>query len=195
MKIIKALGLVVPVAGIAMVLFGSATAMAESTALCEADENPCESPVSHVHYAAAGKIKVVTSSMTYECKALLLAAVSELGSPQVLEGSFTYTSCDNGCTRTEENGPAVLQFLKTGNESGEAIGESLVHVVCGIFINCTYTLEGMTASLKGPLSSSQANGELTFVEQEMRHESGAICPEEAFLNATFVPLSPTYISS
>jgi len=193
-KRIKILGPVMVVAIFAMALLGASPAVGESTALCKADEeSECASPISHVHYVA-NDLEVLTSVMDYKCDALLLASDTELGAPQVLEGTFTYTSCNNGCERTEENGPAVLNFLKTGHESGEATGESLVHVVCGFFINCRYTLEGLVGSVKGPLLSSENNGEINFVEQELFHESG-FCPEVGLLDAKFVPLSPIYISS
>jgi hypothetical protein len=193
-KIVKAFSLAISVVGLAMALLGSSTAMAESTALCEADESPCNSPVSHVHYVASN-LEVLTSAMDYKCDALLLASVGKLGAPQVLEGNFTYTNCNNSCTRTEENGPAVLTFLRTGTESAEATGESLVHVECGFTINCRYTLEGLVGNVKGPLISSENNGEITFEKQELTHESGTLCPTVGYLDAKFVPLSPIYISS
>jgi hypothetical protein len=192
-KTFKIFGLIAPLAVIAMALLGPPAAMGESTSLCEVDEATCNSPVEHVHYT--GDIEVLTSAMNYYCEALFLGDVSELGAPQIVEGNFTYTDCNNGCTRTEENGPAVLNFLKIGHETGEATGESLVHVHCGAFINCNYTLENVVGSVKGPLLSSGENGEVSFNEQAIVHESGFICPEEAFLDGTFEPLSAIYISS
>lgn len=195
MKAVKTCGLLAVIVVFVLALLGPSMAMGESTSLCNADEeSECASPVSHVHYTS-GNMTVVTSVMTYECSALLLADAGELGAPQILKGAYTYTSCNQGCTRTEENGPAVLNFLKTGHESGEATGESLVHVSCGSTINCTYTLKGMIAAIKGPLLSTETNGELTFTEQTMVHESGLFCPKEAHLTVKFTPLSATYISS
>jgi len=193
-KTVKTSGLLAAVAVFAMALLGPSIAMGESTSLCSADEDPCNSPVSHVHYVS-NDLKVETSVMDYECDSLLLADVSELGSPQVLEGSFTYTNCGS-CTREEENGPAILNFLKTGHETAAGTGESLVFVDCGSFIECSYTLENVTGSVIGPLLSSENNGEIKFKKAPLTHEEGGLfCPAEAYLKATFVPLSPTYISS
>lgn len=194
MKRVKVLGPITVIAIFAMALLGPSLAMGESTLLCEADEeSKCASPASHVHYEA-DNLLVLTSAMTYRCDGLLLASGEELGAPQVLEGNFTYSSCDNGCERTEENGPAVLKFLKTGHESAEGTGESLVHVVCGAFINCRYTLQGLVGSVIGPLLASEENGEISFVEASLSHESGTLCPAVGKLDAKFVPLSPIYIS-
>lgn len=185
------------VAIVAAALIGPSAAMGETTALCEVDESPCGSPVSHVHNS--GEIEVITSVMTYNCDALFLGEASKLGAPQEVVGKFTYTNCtankSASCTRTEENGPAVLTFLKEGHEFAKATGEFLVHVVCSGFIDCRYTLAGEVASVLGPLLSKEENGEITFTEQAMQSEGGALCPKTAKLNATLVPLSATYISS
>ena len=197
MKRVKTVGSMAVLALFAMALLGPSLAMAEDTALCKSDEETCESPVTHVHYLA-DDMEVKTSAMDYKCDALFLGDALEegLGSPLIIHGGFTYTSCNNSCTRTEENGPAILSFLKTGPESAEVITEALVHVVCGISINCSYVFEEVLGIATGPLSSSEANGELDIVEQFLNHESGGIfCPKEGFLTALFVPLSATYISS
>jgi hypothetical protein len=193
-KRVKVLGSLAAVAAFAMALLGPSTAMGETTALCKADESPCNSAVSHVHYLSQD-MEVESPEMTYKCDALFLGTVYELGAPQAIEGKFTYTNCNGDCSRTEENGPAVLNFLKTGHELAEGTGESLVHINCPGFFNCNYTLENVTGNIKGPLLSSEKNGEIRFEKTLLTHESGVLCPSEAFLSATFVPLSPTYISS
>jgi hypothetical protein len=194
-KRVKVLGPITVIAIFAMALLGPSLAMGESTLLCEADEeSECASPVSHLH-TEADDLEVLTSSMDYKCDGLFLGTVGELGEPQLVEGNFTYSSCNNSCIRTEENGPAVIEFLKTGHESAKGTGESLVHVVCGSFINCRYTLQGLVGNVLGPLLSSEENGEISFVEATLSKESGALCPTIGKLDAKFVPLSPIYISS
>lgn len=198
MKTVKTLGSFVVIAILAMAFIGPSLAAAENTALCEVDENPCKSPVSKVHYT--GHIEVLTSLMNYDCDALFSGEVFELGAPQEIKGNFTYTNCSAGgsqsCTRTEENGPSVLTFLKEGHESAKGTGESLVHVVCGSSIDCSYTLVGIVGLVRGPLLASENNGEITYVEQTMPKELGGfLCPKLAKLDANFVPLSATYISS
>ena len=198
MKKIKTAGLLATAAILATALLGPSSAMGETTALCEADESPCKAPLTHVHYA--GQIEVLTSVMDYNCNALFLGEVSELGAPQAIEGNFTYTNCtankSASCTRTEENGPSVLTFLKEGHESAKGTGESLVHVVCESFIDCSYTLVGIVGGVRGPLLASENNGEITYAEQTMQKEAGGfLCPKTAKLDGTLVPLSATYISS
>lgn len=197
MKAVKTLGSFAILAILAMSFMSLPLAAAENTALCEVDENPCKSPVSKVHYT--GHIEVLTSIMNYDCDALFSGEVFELAAPQEIEGNFTYTNCTGGgtsCTRVEENGPSVLKFLKEGHESAKGTGESLVHVVCGTSIDCSYPLVGIVGSVLGPLLSKENNGEITFVEQTMQKEAGGfLCPKTAKLDGEFVPLSATYISS
>lgn len=198
MKAVKTLGSFAVLAILAMAFIGPSLAAAENTALCEVDENPCKSLVSKVHYT--GHIEVLTSVMNYDCDALFSGEVFELGAPQEVEGNFTYTNChaneNVNCTRTEENGPSVLTFLKEGHESAKGTGTSLVHVVCGAFIDCSYTLAGQVASVIGPLLSKENDGEIKFVSQAMVHEAGGFtCPKTALLDGVFSPLSETYISS
>ena len=197
MKRVKVLGSIAVFAIFAMALLGPTLAMGETTAFCGSDEESCKSPVSHVHYSA-DDILVETSAMEYECDALFLGDALEegLGSPLVIHGNFTYTSCKNGCERTEENGPAIVSFLKTGHESAEVTLEALIHVVCPSFINCSYIFEEVIGTAKGPLLSIENNGEFYYLKQFLNHESGGLlCPKEGFLTAVFVPLSKTYISS
>jgi hypothetical protein len=197
-KTVKTLGSFVVIAILAMAFIGPSLAAAENTALCEVDENPCKSPVSKAHYT--GHIEVLTSVMNYDCDALFSGTVFELAAPQAVEGEFSYTNCtasgSTSCTRTEENGPSVLTFLKEGHETAKGTGKSLVHVVCGTAIDCSYTLVGIVGNVRGPLLASENNGEITFAEQTMpKEEGGFLCPKTAKLDGTFVPLSATYISS
>jgi hypothetical protein len=196
-KPVKTLVPLVVVALFAMALLGSSPAMAETTALCEADESPCGSPMSHIHYVAEN-LEILTSAMNYKCDALFLASVSKLGAPQVLEGQFTYTNCNQSCSRDEVNGPTVLDLLKTGHESAELTEDeenvSGIHSLCSL-INCVYSFEGLVGAAKGPLLSANSNGEISWNKQTLLHTSGTLCPKEAYLDATFAPLSKTYISS
>ena len=195
MKNVKSLGSIMVVAILAMALLGPSLAMGENTALCKADEeSKCSSPISHIHYVA-NDLEILTSTMNYKCDVLLLATVGELGAPQVLEGEFTYTNCNNGCSREIVNGPAILYFLKTGHEKAEVVGEeSEIRSLCS-GINCVYSLEGLIGDVKGPLLSTANNGEYVYWGQELTKVSGLFCPTIAKLDAKFEPLSSTYISS
>src|SRR5262245_27312030 len=104
-----------------MALLGPTAAMAENTALCQADQSTCSSPWTHTHYAAED-LEIINTYVSYECDGLYLANVNQLGAPQLLEGEFAYSNCDQGCSREEENGPVELELLKTGHESAELVG-------------------------------------------------------------------------
>jgi len=194
MKRVMALGPIAVVAVFAMALLGPSIAMGESTSLCEVDESPCGSPISHVHYISKD-MRITVPEMNYQCDVLFLGDVSALGSPQTIEGTFTYTNCNQKCSRKEENGPAVLDLLRTGTEAGELTGEAEIHSFCLGFIDCVYSFENLVGKANGPLISNQENGEFRYNEVPLTHVSGFLCPKEAYLDATFVPLSATYISS
>jgi hypothetical protein len=176
-----------------MALLGPSVAMGESTSLCKADESPCASPVSHVHYVAEDIF--ILGAYTYHCDALLLASVGELGSPQVLEGNLTYYNCSGGCTRTEISEGGTIFFLRTGTDLAEVTGEGFeILSECDLF-HCVYSFKGLIGDAKGPLLSTTSNGEYTYVELPLTKVSGFFCPKVTKLDAKFVPLSATYISS
>jgi hypothetical protein len=121
MKPIKTLVLVA-LAVLATMAFASPSVMAESTALCSVDpiggtQCPSGYLISHVHEVSVFKGKLLAGAITVECDVLFLGDVGALGSPQVIEGNFTYTNCGK-CSVTEENGPAEIEVLKEGHEYG-----------------------------------------------------------------------------
>jgi hypothetical protein len=206
MKAIKMFGLAVLTALMAMAFVGAASAMAESTVLCKNDESPCTegNVIAHVHETSVGKAKLLTSFGTTECNVLFLgdaAEAMEEGAGLGVIGSFTYTECTLGgsnCTATEENGPAELEVLKEGHETGKVTGEGLVHLVCGKSIDCSYNGTGLTGTAKGPLLSAQTpdNGEVSLSEQSTTKEAGGfLCPKTAKLDITTTPLVATYVST
>jgi hypothetical protein len=186
-------GLLAAIAVLAMALTGPSTAMALSTALCKADTEKCTTPVSHVHYEAED-LEVLNTTESYKCDALYLANVYALGSPQVLEGAFTYSNCDKGCSRVEENGPVILHLLRTEHETAELSGTSGAGVrsECGggSLINCVYSFENLIATVKGPLLSTSGSLEIIYSNAILTHVSGVLCPELAKLDATFTLTSP-----
>jgi len=197
-KAIKMIGLAALTALMAMAFVGASSAMAESTTLCTADGSGCG--VSHVHEVSVGKAKLLSSVGTTECNVLFLGDISTtLANPLVIKGNFTYTNCElggAGCTATEEHGPAEIKVLKEGHEKAKVTGEGLVHLTCVGFIDCSYNGIGLVGTGKGPLLSTQANGEVTLSEQSTTEEPGGLlCPKTAKLDITTSPLSATYISS
>jgi hypothetical protein len=181
-----------------MAFAGSPAAMAESTALCKVDQNPCEAAnqISSVHEESAGKAKILTSLGTTECNVLFSGTIAtKLANPVVISGSFTYSSCTFGgtsCTFTEENGPGEFKVLREGHETSKVTGEYLAHLKCGENLDCSYNGVGLAGRGKGPLLSTQANGEVTWTEQSLTKEVGGfLCPKISKLDITMVPVSET----
>jgi hypothetical protein len=180
---------------------GASTAMAESTSLCRADQNPCAAinQINSTHQTSVGKAKLLTSLGTTECTALFSGTTSGAGDPLVISGGFTYSNCTlagNSCTWTEENGPAKISLSKEGHETAKVTGEYLIHVVCGTSIDCSYTGTNLVGTAKGPLLSAQIpdNGEIAISEQSLTKETGGfLCPKTGKLDVTTTPLVATSI--
>ena len=168
--------------------------MAEETQLCKTETNPCGSAATSVHEVSIGKAKLESELPTIECNVLFSStSIGGLGAPQIIQGTFTYSSCNNFCSVKEENGPTELKVLRTGSELAEVTGEGLVKVVCP-FINCSYNGEGLIGHAKGALAATNAKGEVSLTGQETNKEvGGEICPSEAFLTIKTGALTATYI--
>jgi len=193
------IGLAALTALAAMAFVGASSAMAESTTLCTADGSGCG--VTHVHETSVGKAKLLTSLGTTECNVLALGDVvgAALNNPLVLAVNFSYSNCllgSTSCTATEESAPAEVKVLKEGHETTKVTGEGLVHLVCGSSIDCSYNGVGLVGIGKGPLLSTQTNGEVTTNEATTNKETGGfLCPKTSKLDITTTPLAATYISS
>jgi hypothetical protein len=154
-----------------------------------------------VHETSVGKANLLTSIGNAECNALFSGTVTKTGAPLVISGEFTYTNCTLGgssCTAKEENGPSGLKVLREGHETAKVTYESLVHVVCGTSIDCSYTGTGLVGTAKGPLLSAREpdNGEVSLSEQSLTKEAGGfLCPKTTKLDLTVTPLTATYITT
>lgn len=195
MKSARIFGVAAVAASMAMAIV-SGSAMAESTALCTEDPGAeaCSVLAEHAHTVSVGKAKLLTSVLTVECDVLFLGTVGALGSPQLIEGNYTYTNCSNGCTVNEENGPALIEVLREGHETSQATGEALMHVNCSL-LNCRYNGVGLASTGTGPLLSTQANGEATVENQIVNKVSGLFCPATSKLDVTSTALNATYIAT
>lgn len=195
MKPTKKLGFATFVALTAMATIGISSATATSTQLCSTDTNPCKSAVTHVHETYP-LLNIETSVGLIVCSGLFLStSVGALGSPQILKGNFTYTLCkrnvSESCTVTEENGPAEIKVLRTGEEEARVTGEVEFRVKCGSFLNCVYNGEGLEGIARGLLFG----GSGSLNEQELKKVSGLFCPSVAKLDIPSTePLFATYIS-
>lgn len=196
----KALGLVALAALLAMAFIGASRAMAETTYLCGVDEATCTSRVTHLHETTLSghPAELLSSLGTVKCDVLFLGdAVDGTSAPLELSGAFTYSNCVRGsekCTATEEGGPSIVEVLDEAAEEAKVTGEGEFKVKCGIFINCKYNHEGLQGTDKGPLSSTETNGEVTLSEQEIHKVSGT-CPSTAKLDITTTPLETVYIAT
>lgn len=162
----------------------------EDTASCAGSE--------HIHLEWVVKGKHLTSFGTVECKVLFLGdALPGSVDPLIAHGTTTYSNCELGggsCTETEENGPGEIKIKKEGHETGKVTYESLAHLVCSGFIDCSYNGVGLVGTAKGPLLSTQTNGEVTISEQTLAKEAGGfLCPKISKLDITMTPLLPTYL--
>jgi hypothetical protein len=178
-------------AGLAIGLFaaiGPASAMAESTQMCEADEEPCTKPAEHFHFV--GKITQLNSwPVDVTCNLLYLGyTTGTLESPQVLEGQLTITMCDNYCLPETEDGEKPSEIERSGTELGWwNIYERLVWS-CGA--TCVY--HEIKWHFLGPLNGGGTNGTLTSADEA---EELGICPSHATLETELKSLSPIYIKS
>jgi hypothetical protein len=194
------LGLAALAALMAMAFVGASSAMAESTQLCSGDPtgSGCGTAVTHVHETTlAGEANqgiLLSKVIDVRCDVLFLGDTLGLGAPLIIHGHFTYSGCSGGCVVTEESADSLIEVLKLSHETADVTGEGEVRVHCGFFINCVYNGEELKATAKGPLLSSETNGEATINGQETNRVSG-FCPEHAFLDIKTTPLVATYIGS
>ncbi|MFL5900699.1 MAG: hypothetical protein ACJ75S_05820 [Solirubrobacterales bacterium] len=199
MKAIKTIGLAALTALMAMAFLGASSAMAENTQLCQTKPNPCVVPVTSMLEESVGKAKLLTSFGTTECNVLFsTSSVGALGAPQKIVGTFTYINCElvkGACTVVEENGTAVLEVLREGHEKAKVTYKFLIHVVCGKILDCSYTGTNLVGTATGPELSTQPNGEVALLGQEMTKEAGGfLCPKSTKLDITTTPSSAIYIN-
>jgi hypothetical protein len=196
MASIKVFGLAALAALMAMMFIDASSAMAEPTVLCSNDSETSCSEVTHVHETSVGKGKLLFEILpTVECTVLLLGdtGIPE-SSPLLIYVKFTYTSCNNFCSVQEENGIAAeSRVLKTGHETAGVTDEAVVHVNCP-FINCSFSGMLMEGTAKGPLLSTQKNGEVSITEQLLIRVAGS-CTPTVYLDLTTTPLITTYIKT
>jgi hypothetical protein len=210
-KSIKLIGFAALAALMAMAFVGASSAMAENTALCKADEEPCltGNQISHVHDATlAGAFATLLSSAgNITCSALFLGDVlSTLSAPIVIHGHFTYGGTEacvrhkifggtESCTVIEVSTDWLISVLRLGHETADVTGNGEFNMHCGSIINCTYDGENLLGTAKGPLLASTLFGEVTVSEKTLHSTGGAFCPETGKLDIRMTPLEHTYIKA
>ncbi len=208
MKPIKMLGLAALAALMAMAFVGASSAMA-TTQLCKVDESLCAAgnAVTHLHEETLwGSPALLLNGLgNVLCTVLFLSTwIDPLQLFQRTLGNFTYTNCvkhkifggTEGCTVTELNEPAEITVVKGSHETAFVLLRGEVLALCGKSLHCVYNSEGLEATAKGPLLSTETNGEVTLSEQTMNKVSGTLCPKTAKLDIKVTPLpDPVYIST
>ncbi len=196
----------VAVAVMAMAFIGASSAIAGTTALCKADQNPCESKnlVTHVHETTlSGNKARLLASPEVKCDVLFLStSVGGSGAPPVITGTFTYSNWEGSCTAEEENGPVELKVLRTAAElatvtSGTGGAAGLVHLLCFGFIDCYYVGSGLVGTGEGALHAgrTETNGGVKLSGQTVVEESGDFCPSSGKLDIVTTPLNATYVKA
>jgi hypothetical protein len=166
---------------------GPPSAMAESTQMCEADEEPCTKPAEHFHFTGT-----ITQLHSYvpdvTCNLLFLGNTNgTLESHQTLEGQLTITMCNNYCLPyAEEKEPGEIE--RSGTELGW--WSISVHLVWSCGLTCIY--QGIRWHFLGPLNGGGTNGTLTSTH-EHEPEEGGYCATGATLETELESLSPIYI--
>jgi Trypsin len=164
----------------------------------ETESCPAGKSATHVHEATLSgkKAKLLTGFITVECDVLFLGeSLAEAGTPQLIEGNFTYTNCGS-CTVTETSEKALMEISKSGHETADVTYENAWFVECGGFLACEYDGEGLVGTAKGPLLATETNGEISVQGQELhKAEGGFLCPKTAKLDIVTTPLSATYITN
>jgi hypothetical protein len=197
-KTLKMFGLTALAALMAMAFAGASSAMAESTGLCMEDTNPCTAS-EHIHTTTLTgvKAKLSTGLITVSCDVLFLGnSLTAFGAPLVIHGNFTYTNCGSCTVEELKGGISKIEVLKEGHETAKVTGEGVVYVDCGgAALECEYDGEKLVATAKGPLLSSETNGEVKLTNQVVHeHEGGGpLCWPESKLSITMIPLMPTYL--
>jgi len=180
---------------------GAASAMAESTALCTADEETCAEGhrITHVHETTLSgtKAKLLTGLITVSCDVLFLGDVLNSGlvtnGALLIHGNFTYTECGSCLVEELEGADALIKVLKEGHETAKVTYQYNWFVDCGsAALECEYDGDGLLGTGKGPLLSSETNGSVTITNQVVhKHPGGtnSLCPNESKLDITTTPLS------
>lgn len=193
----------------AIAVAGASSAMAESTQLCRQDMAvfnggqylgtgacPAAEAVNSVHLLSVGKAKLLDNEggVLVECNVLFQSrTVGGLGTPQVIEGNFTYVNCGTCQVREALGSLAIIEVLREGHETAKVKGEAEISVSC-LGIACVYNGEGLEGTAKGPLLANPArpNGEV-FLQRQVVNPVEGICPE-AELDIIMVPLTATYLA-
>ena len=168
----------------------SASAMAESTQMCEADEEPCTKPAEHFHLVGTAT-QLSTFSPTVTCNVLFLGFTkSGLESQQVLKGQITFSQCKAFFCSAKQN---VEEEPSEIEQSSPELGWWIINtkVVWSCPSTCIFHIRW---HFLGPLNGGGTTGTLTSTD-EADEEEGGSCFSGTMLETKLESLSPLYIKS
>jgi hypothetical protein len=193
-------GLALVAAVASMALVAASSAMATTTQLCYAHEQPCSAnnTVFFGRLVAKDPVFLTVSGNLLCAEALILFEAKKLGQPQSLPVvNILWFECELGATKcTVTTTEAQFLLLRTALNLGTALSSgNLFALACG-GPPCTYGTE-FTLSAEGALHTAGAgNGMFTASETPIgRTAGGLFCAKEVKLDALFEFLSATYIVS
>lgn len=187
------LGLAAIAALASLAFIGASSASAQSTTLCKTSALPC--PVgsqfptgTKIDGLTVGTSLLLTNLVTVHCHGSASGKITSAALANPLLGTLvpSFTKCattgGTACTVTTTSGTLLL--LKTAPGVGTAtIDNVLATVVCGAFINCSYTSAGVkfeALSLKaGVPALLHAN------KVPLKNEGGFLCPATSELDALY----------
>jgi len=97
------------------------------------------------------------------------------------------------CDRNQQR--RLVSVLKEGHELASVTGTGFqVLLECSELMHCVYDSQGLVGHGLGPLLSGHT-GHVTFSEAPVHKVEGFLCPNEAKLDALFLPLKgePLYL--
>jgi hypothetical protein len=206
MKHLKILGLAIVAALAVMALAGAASASA--SVLCSTNTNPCTG----TKYPSGTKISsslktgttatLTTSIGNVVCKKSTVGGVTTNAEAHGEISSFTFTECSLGSTPCEvkavnlnytaqgtatSGGNGILtvsEKLKNPPNPNEPPIPPGASVVCGSFINCTFTSSDIVLDVTGGAPAT------IIAKEEELARSGGICPSTSKWDAEYTVSAP-----
>ena len=202
----KTLGVAVLAATFVTALIGAGPASAADR-LCETNTTPCASPVAANSILKAEATDVIftgDTEITCASSAITLKVTSNTGAanPTGEVTALTWNICKDithgvSChDEVTQNLPYHMEVTTTGSPTTPDLtikphsggGSPGVTFLCGIFVRCIFQASDLTLPIDvGSPASITAND----FRLEAVDESGIPCPEEVFLDAKYVLVSPT----
>jgi hypothetical protein len=199
MKPLKLLGLALVAALAAMALAGT-TSVSAKAILCSTNTNPCTGTkygtgTKFIGNLKAGTVSTLTTSIgNVVCKKSTIRGATTNAEGHGELTSLTFTECALGSTTCEVkavNLNYTVTFIPTGGGNGDLTitpkaggGNPGASVVCGSFINCTFSSSHIVLRLIG------GNPAILIAQEVELSRSGGLCPSISKWDAEYEVTSP-----